>query len=147
MNSSRRARSAFAVLIALGCTVFGYRAYAITVGGAKGLATDPNQTDCFIGDSDNAYNECGSPMSWTIPLATNAGSHTVRITAQNQNTLSCILCSSTQSGLASCVSFPAFPLESSTPQAATITVPSNGGLYARCTMGTNSGINFVNYTP
>ena len=147
MISVPNARSVVAALVTVTCLAFGYRAHALGQGAFKGHATDPNTIGCFDSGSGNIINgACSGTVSYTIPLATNAGSHPVRIDATNTGGLSCILCSTTQSGLASCVNFPGFPSGTSA-QTATVSVPSNGAMYARCLVGPNTALNAVNYTP
>jgi len=154
MNSSPNVRSVLAALVTFGCLVVGHRAHALGQGPFIGRATDPNTISCFESgasasgnSSGNIVNDgCNGLISYTIPLATNAGNHPVRIDGSNTGGLSCFLCSTTQSGVASCVNFPGFPAGTSA-QTATVNVPNNGGLYARCSVGFNSALNAINYTP
>lgn len=144
----RHARRTLAALVTLGCMTFGYRAQAISVSGIKGHWVPPSEI-CLTSFDDDLTNNCTDadpPETWVIPLATNAGSHSVRIAAFNSEGLNCILCSTTQAGLATCVTVPNFPSGSSA-QTATVTVPSNGGLFVRCDIGSGSDIDDVNYNP
>jgi hypothetical protein len=146
MSLLRNRRGVVSALVAVACVVFGYQAHAISVEGAKGIAADPNQQMCFSSTISQAVvnDSCSGSVTWIVPLAANAGSHTVRIRATRSGTLSCSLCDTTQSGLATCVNFPTFPTGGSS-QTATVSVPSNGSLYARCNLGLNSAITTINY--
>lgn len=146
INTIRFWRRALSAMLILGGLIVGRSAFAISVGGSSGYPNFVTGQFCFFpfGAQIQYNGGCGSTQIWTIPLPANAGSHPVTISATNNSSLNCFLCSADQNGNAISCPSPSFPAGTSV-QSATVSVPSNGGMYLMCIMGANSVINTVNY--
>lgn len=122
-------------------------AFALSVDGFAGKPNNPANVSCLWGSTGgDVLNACGRQVYYLIPLAVNAGAHTVTVATYNPGggTFTCSAIADTQFGssitgttVSPGTGFQQFTLD--------VTVPSYGTMFVGCDFNHGGRIFSVNY--
>jgi hypothetical protein len=153
MNMMTVLRSALGLATIAGATMaVGVTAEARSVPGFTGQAQNPGLATCFTNSNGRVTNVCSSQETYCVPMASDGAAHTVEITmyAPNlSNNISCTAVATNPQGGMVGTTGPGSPgtvgEDVSVTLVPSLSVPSEGGMYACCSMMPGTRIDTLNY--